>query len=206
MRHPAPNVAAILSSFGRTHPGVAVQVRHGGGSLMMAEQVADARLDLAFVSGVEVRPDLELAPLSRQPIEFACSVDHPLASTTGIELEAVAAETWADLPPRWGTRELNDRAFAAAGATRTIAYEINDTSSLVEFIRYGLAVTMLPKSLIGDRDGIASIPVRRHRPHFEISIATPATRRQGPAAKALLAHILAEHPPLAGPPLTVSNE
>ncbi|MDQ8043203.1 MAG: LysR family transcriptional regulator [Solirubrobacteraceae bacterium] len=196
MRPPAPNVASVLAAFGRSHPRVDVRVRHGGGSLMMAEQIADGRLDLGFLSAVEARSDLDLIPLSRQPIQFACSTEHPLADRASIDLDAVAGEVWADLPRRWGTRELNDHAFAAAGATRSIAYEINDTSTLVEFVRHGLAVTMLPQSLIGDREGIASIPVDRHQPTFEISIASPANRRQGPAARALLEEILTAHPPL----------
>lgn len=199
MRPPAPNVAGILAAFDTSHPRVRVGIRHGGGSLAMAEQIVNGQLDLGFVSGVDPSPDLELTPLSRQAIQFACRADHPLAGRSGLELHTLQGEVWADLPPRWGTRELNDRAFAATGATREIAYEINDTSTLVEFVRHGLAVTMLPQSLIGDREGIASIPIGHHRPYFEISVAVPTNRRQGPAAKALLAHILAAHAPISAP-------
>ena len=54
----------------------------------------------------------------------------------------------------------NDRAFAAMGVTRTITYEVNDTASLIEFVRHELALTMLPASLIGDTKGLALIPIR----------------------------------------------
>jgi DNA-binding transcriptional LysR family regulator len=191
MRDPAPNVAAILASFRQTHPAVDVVVGHGGGSAQMATQVMDGRLDLAFVS---LQPDfagIELTRLSRQPIAVACNVDHPLARRDDVELSELSSETIADLPPLWGTRIVNDRAFAAAGVPHRVAYEINDTSTLVEFVRYGLAIALLPQSLIGAAPDVVSIPIRRHQPFFDVSIAVPVERRVGPAAQALFDHIVA---------------
>lgn len=78
-----------------------------------------------------------------------------------------------------------DRSFAAAGITRTLAYELNDTASMIEFIRHGLAIGMLPASFVEDADGIATVPIRHHVPHFEVAIATPANRRLSAAAHAL---------------------
>lgn len=191
MRDPAPNVAAILASFRATHPKVEVRVRHGGGSAVMAEQVRGGDFDLGFVSLDGPQPGLELVPLSRQPIDLACNDEHPLATRAHVDLAELAEETFADLPPLWGTRILNDRAFAAAGVGRSITYEINDTSTLVEFVRYGLAITLLPRSLVGSAPGLALVPLRRHAPVFEVSIAAPTGRRMSAAAHALHAHIQA---------------
>ena len=80
----------------------------------------------------------------------------------------------------------NDRSFAAAGVRRTVTYELNDTSSMIEFIRHGVALGMLPPPFIGDLDGIATVPIRHHVPQFEVAIATPAHRRLTAAAQALL--------------------
>lgn len=189
MRPPAPIVPALLSRFGTTHPGVAVRVRHGGGSQEMAEQVADGTLDLAFVALQAAVPGVAFTPLSSQPMVLACAAGHPLAGRAGVELSALADLTFADLPPRWGTRTANDRAFAAAGVERAVTYEINDTSTLVDFVRHGLAVTILPPSMLGDADGVATVPIRRHRPSFDVGIAAPGGRRMSASARALLALI-----------------
>lgn len=198
MRDPAPNVAALLASFRVTHPGVRVTVRHGGGSLQMAEQIRSGALDLGFISGLPTETGLEMTLLSRQPIEFACSPDHPLAGREWVDLAMVADQTWADLPVMWGTRVRNDAAFAAAGVARQVEYDINDTSTLVEFVRHGLAVTLLPQSLIGEATGVVSIPIRSHAPTFEVSIAVPHDRRARPSVDALLTHIRASVAAQAG--------
>ena len=52
----------------------------------------------------------------------------------------------------------NDRAFAAAGVTRLVTYEVNDTASLIGLIRHGLAVGLLPASLVDDAREIAFVP------------------------------------------------
>lgn len=191
MRAPAPNVPALLRAFRGTHPNVTVRVRHGGGSMQMAAQVREGLLDLAFVSLQGEVAGVELTPLNTQPMHLACAADHPLAGRAKVELRELAAEPFADLPPLWGTRIANDRAFAAAGVERTVAYEINDTSTLVEFVRHGLAVTLMPASLIGEASGVAQVPIGRHAPTFQVAIAAPARRRLSASARALLDEILA---------------
>lgn len=190
MRPPAPVPPRLLASFAETHPLVDVIVGHGGGSLQMTEQVRDGRLDLAFVSAYDRVDGIELTQLTEQANDLVCSVEHPLATAESVTLGEVTTEPFADLPVLWGTRTVNDRAFADAGLSRTIAYEINDTSNLVEFVRAGLAVALMPASLVAAREGLAFIPVTgTQRPSFQVSIASPADRRLGASARALLAHI-----------------
>lgn len=190
-RAPAPNVAEVLVSFKATHPGVQVRVRHGGGSLNLADQIRTGGFDLGFLSLRERPAGLDFTLLSRQPIEFACRTGSPLAERHEIDLSTVAAETMAELPTTWGTRIANDQAFAAAGVTRTVDYEVNDVTTLLEFVRHGLAVALLPASLIGDMPEITCVPIRDHPPVFEVSVATPSDRRLSPATRALLDHIKA---------------
>ncbi|MBO9534134.1 MAG: LysR family transcriptional regulator [Solirubrobacteraceae bacterium] len=189
MREPAPNPAALIASFAQTHPGVEVLVRHGGGSAQMAAQVSDGRLDLAFVSLDRAPTGVELVTLSVQPMRLVCSADHPLAGRAHVELADLAEERFADLPPLWGTRIVNDRAFAAAGIARDIVYEINDTGTLLEFTRHGLAVTLLPESIVGYTPGIAAVPIGRHAPTFNVALALPTDRRLSAAVRALRDHI-----------------
>jgi DNA-binding transcriptional LysR family regulator len=112
---------------------------------------------------------------------------HPLAGRADVELAAIANETFADGPESWGTRIAVDRAFAAAGAERRVALEVNDTQTLVDFVRHGVAAAFLPPSFARGAQGIAFVPVRHHAPVFETYIAEPATRRPSAAAAALLA-------------------
>ncbi|MDO9352339.1 MAG: LysR substrate-binding domain-containing protein, partial [Solirubrobacteraceae bacterium] len=190
-RAPAPNVAAVLSSFRATHPEVEVRVRHGGGSRELIEAIRGGTLDLGFASLLDYPAGIDATLLSRESIQVACHPDHPFAAREHLDLAELTGESLADLPPPWGVRIANDRAFGAAGVQRTLAYEINDVTTLIEFVRHGLAVALLPASLIGGAVGIATVPVRRYAPSFEVSLVTPSGRRLSAATAALRDHVIA---------------
>lgn len=181
------NVPRLLGDFRARHPGVAVTIRHTGGSSAMANQVREGRLDLAFVALPGGSwPGVTLTPLTSEPIALLVPTGHPLAKRTGVELADLADQTLVDLPSGWGTRMAVDRAFAAAGAQRTVAFEVNDTASMIEFIQHGLAVGLLPASFVDGLDEIVVVPIRHHVPRFAIAVASPSGRRLSAAARALL--------------------
>ena len=184
------SVPDVLTVFHTEHPNVAVEIRHADGSPGNAEQVRDGRLDLAFVSlpGRRV-PGLDITLLTREPNLLAVSTRHPLSANKVVDLADLSHEVFVDFPLGWGMRETNDQAFAAAGATRQVAYEINDATTVLDFIRHGLAVGMIATSVLDGAPGIVLIPVRRHVPCYETAIAVPAGRRISAAAAALLATI-----------------
>src|SRR3954471_7298887 len=65
----AIDLAAILATFRAEHPAVEVDVRHSGGSIEMAREVRDGRLDLAFVALPGDAPaGVELTHLATEPI------------------------------------------------------------------------------------------------------------------------------------------
>ena len=180
------DVAGVLADFRSEHPGVEVQIRQGG-SLEMTTKVREGELDLAFVALPDQRfAGVELVPLASEPIVLALAADHPLAARSRVELAALGSETIIDFPDGWGTRMANDRAFAAAGLTRRIAYEVNDTGSVIGFIRHGLAVGLFPASFFEEASGVVLVPIRGRAPQFVTAIATPSNRRPTAATRALL--------------------
>jgi DNA-binding transcriptional LysR family regulator len=188
----AIDLAAVLAAFRAEHPGVEVKLQHSdGGSRQMAREVIEGRMDLAFVALPDGGPPgLELIPLASEPIMLAVPSGHPLAGSADIELAVICDETLVDLAPGWGIRMSVDRSFDAAGVTRTVSYEVNDGATMVEFIRNGLAVGMLPQTLVETTGDIVFVPIRDHPPHFETAIAIPAARRLSAATRAMLETIM----------------
>jgi DNA-binding transcriptional LysR family regulator len=183
----AIDLAGVLAAFRAEHPGVEVQIRHSGGSSEMAREVREGRLDLAFVAlPGGGPPGVTLTPLASEPIVLAVQAGHRLAKNADVDLSALRDETLVDLPAGWGIRLAVDRSFAAAGVTRAITYEVNDTATMVEFIRNGLAIGMLPPSLVETAGDIAFVPIRDHPPQFQTEIATPANRRLSASTRAML--------------------
>ena len=97
-----------------------------------------------------------------------------------------------EFPEGWGVRMANDRAFAAAGLNRTITYEVNDTAIVIDFVRHGLALSMLPASLVDARNELKLIPIRGRTQQFLTALASPSNRRLTSAARALLDTITAQ--------------
>ncbi len=187
----AVNVPRLLSSFGRDHPNVEVELRQAPS----AEHAADlraGRLDLAYVALPRVAAEgLELTPLSTLEMQLLVPAGHRLAGRASVELGALADEPFADGPAGWGIRMGIDRAFAAANATRRVVYTMSELRSLVEFVHYGLAVTILPRELITPADDVCAVPIRHHAPQFTMSIARARDHELGAAAQALLSAIRA---------------
>ena len=182
----AVNIARLMAAFHTDHPDVELHARQGS-SGEMAAQVRDGRLDFAFVALPSRRaPGLRLTPLGHEPMPLAVHESHRLAGRADVELAALTDESFADGPPNWGTRVAVDRAFAAAGIERRVTLEVNDTQTLVDFVRHGLAAAFLAPSFVRDPAGIALVPVRHHAPAFETYLAEPTTRRPSAAAAALL--------------------
>jgi DNA-binding transcriptional LysR family regulator len=183
----ALDLAGVMAVFRAEHPGVEVAVRHAGGSSEMAREVIDGRLDLAFVAiPGGPPPGLRLIELSSEPIMLAVPAGHPLAGRARVDLASLSDQTLVDVPAGWGIRMAVDRSFTAAGVTRSIAFEVNDTATMVEFIRNGLAIGLLPPSFVDAATEIAFVPIRDHPPQFTTAIAIPANRRLSAATRAML--------------------
>jgi DNA-binding transcriptional LysR family regulator len=181
------SVATAIAAFRAEHPGVAFAVRQGG-SADQAAAVRAGELDLGFVGLPErTLPGLALTTLVVSEMLLACHADHRLAGRERVELGMLSGEPFADLPPTWGVRIANDRAFAAAGAHRTVAYEINDIASVADFVRHGLAVAIVPPVTFPEDDRIVFVQVRRHVPVHRVSLALPSDRPSSPAVQAFAA-------------------
>jgi DNA-binding transcriptional LysR family regulator len=184
------STARLIASFQRDHPGVRISVRHVGGSTGMARQIAENRLDLGILSLVDQAPaGLELMRLASEPMFLACAPGHPLAASETVSLTSLADERFVDMPEGWGVRMATDRAFAAAGVARTVSFELNDSASVIEFVREGLGVALLPGPMAAIAPEVRQIPINDAAPSFDIYLAEPTGRRRTAAATALGAAI-----------------
>jgi DNA-binding transcriptional LysR family regulator len=180
------SIAALVAGFQSDHPAVKVEVRHGGGSLAMVDQLRAGRLDLTFLSLTGSAPaGIQLTLLGREPIVLTCSAQHRLARRRSVILSMLAEETFVEFPAGWGVRMANDRAFAAAGIRRTITSELNDSAGIIEFVRHGLGVSLLPASTVAATE-LTAVPIRYRAPIFDTYIATSTERRRSAATLALL--------------------
>jgi hypothetical protein len=67
----------------------------------------------------------------------------------------------------------NDRAFAAAGIERHVAFEINDLQTILDLVDGGLGVAILPRSLAPLRTRLRFIRLRGEPPRWNVTLVAP---------------------------------
>ena len=181
------DVPAMLGRFHEKHPAVLVRLRAvPGGSEELAREVISGALDLALLALPGRTPaGLTVRPLAREPLVLICGPEHPLAFAGEVTLESLVNETFVDYPVGWGSRAIVDRAFAAAGVERQVAYEVSEFGTAAGLVRHGLGIAFVPTSAAPAMDGVVPVPVASASLDWQVLVATSATRRLSAAVPPL---------------------
>ncbi|MEU4408745.1 LysR family transcriptional regulator [Streptosporangium sp. NPDC023963] len=168
----AVHLPAVLARFLAAYPGLEIRLRQGGSGELI-EQVRAGRLDLAFVSRPARCPDdIVVGPLADEPLVLACAPGHPFAAREKVELPELRAERFVDFQPDWGTRDLVDDVFAAAGVERRVSLEVNDVHSLLDLVTFGLGVALVPQSFAVKTDRVRFVGLAGAVPAWETVTVT----------------------------------
>jgi DNA-binding transcriptional LysR family regulator len=181
------DLAGILGTLQADYPEVVVKLRQTLlGTRTSLEQVRSGALDLALVSaGPGSLAGIERHELHAEPLVFTCPAGHRLAGRADVDPGEAAAEPFIDFPEGWGNRASVDRAFAAAGASRSIRTEVVDFGLALDLVRAGLGVAMLPASAVGAAPGLGTVGVTGLDVDWRIQLAW-STERALPVASQVL--------------------
>jgi len=184
----APVVADALVTFHRRHPGVDVTVEDTG-SADMAGRIRGGDLDLALVGlfADQLPPDLAHRVLTVEPLVAAFPPGHRLAASADpIALGDLAGEEFVEMRPESGLRHQVDAAFARAGATRSVAFELSTSDNVVRFVQLGFGMAVVPRSSAAGRE-VPVRPLTDPAARHPVSLVHRSPAPSGPAARAFLA-------------------
>jgi DNA-binding transcriptional LysR family regulator len=186
------DVGTLLARFRAEHGNVEIRLQQAG-SAVMAQNVADGRLDLAFVTLPGPPPEgVRLLPLTSEPMVLLCEPGHRLAREPWAEWRQLGDEAFVDWHQDWGARQLTDRAFAASGTIRRVGIEVYDVHTLIDMVRHGLGVAVVPHPISrkGQAAPLAVVPLKGQEDlHWRVSVALPSGDRHSPAARELLSYL-----------------
>jgi DNA-binding transcriptional LysR family regulator len=181
------DLAAALARLRREHPGVTVRLGHTAAGAL-AQAVADAEIDIAFLDGPVDESRLTRIPLGTDELVLAVPDGDALAERASIAL--------AD-PVLQGRDFLGYRADSAleaqistactgAGLVRRLVCEAENIGSLLDLVGYGAGVAVLPPLPVRAAGGrVRTVPIVPPLSR-EISAVVPAHRRATAPALALL--------------------
>ena len=186
--HAAPMVERTLASFHHAHPAVEIAITDTG-SRHMAEQVRDGELDLAFVGlfADQVPGDLAHRILAEESLVVAVRRGHPLTGAPA-DLAVLGAESaFVEMRPESGLRAQVDAAFARAGVTRRIAFELSTSAALVRFVALGFGAAVVPRSAAAVRpDDVVVLEFADAAARHPIGLVHRSPEPSAPSARAFL--------------------
>jgi DNA-binding transcriptional LysR family regulator len=195
----APVVESSLMAFHERHPGVEIAVQDTG-SRHMAEQVRSGDLDLAFVGlfADQSPAGLVHSVLTDEPLVAVVARHHPLAGRRTIDLgELAGVSPFIEMRAESGLRLQVEAAFERAGVTRTVAFELGSSDSVVRFAGLGFGAALVPASAAATVPGVSVLPLPDPLARHPISLVHRAPEPSAPSARAFLA-LLLERMPVAG--------
>ncbi len=147
------DMPATLGHFRETHPQVHI-VLTVAGSDELSEGVRSGRVDIAVLGLPESDQPHGVASriLGKDRLVAVVPAAHSLAGRRRVDLERLSRESFVDFPGGTPGRVQSDRAFAAAGLVREVAFEAMSIDLMLDLVRQGLAITLLPGAIAPTSD------------------------------------------------------
>lgn len=181
----AVDIPAALRDFHERYPQVRIGLRVGA-SEDLAELVREGAIEVAFLGlPVSARPEgVSTRELARDSLVAVVAPDHPLAGASEVDLSRLSSEVFVDFPAGTAGRLQSDQAFAAAGLTREVAFEVTAAEFLERLVHEGLGIAFLPSTYTPHLSGVVTVPVTDAPGRIEHVVWNRSTVT--PAAKAFL--------------------
>lgn len=167
-------IAPHLRSFTERHPGVAIRLLEGS-----EPEVRDWLDQGAAEAGVVSLPikGLEVAALGEQDFVAVVPADNRLAGWTEADYAELAKEPF--IRSTGGCAEVFTPIARRSGVEFDVAFEAREMSAVLEIVRAGLGVSILPSAGMEVPDGVVALPlvprtVRRLGIAVSASAAAPA--------------------------------
>jgi LysR family carnitine catabolism transcriptional activator len=140
-------LASLVGRFRTLHPGVLVRVAAPEDASALEGLVADGRSEVGLAELPARRDDLVAITLARQEIVAVCPPGTPLPAPGRLPVAALAGVPLIATPPGTSTRDLLDRALAAASVAPLVAVEISQREAIAPLVLSGAGTSFLPRAM-----------------------------------------------------------
>lgn len=156
----ALDLSAVLASLHARHPQVRITMRAGDSRRFIAE-IRAGELDAAVLGlPASVTPSgTDHLVLAEERHVAILGPGHRLGGRRRLSLTDIANETYVDFPAGSPGREQTDRAFAAAGLVRTVAFEVMTAEMILDLVGADLAIALLPPAVVPAERGLSTVAI-----------------------------------------------
>jgi DNA-binding transcriptional LysR family regulator len=179
-------LASLVGRFRVAHPGIIVRIAEPEDTTGVEERLADGRSEVGLAELPARRDDLVAIQLGRQEIVAVCPPGTRLPAPGRLPVGRLAGMPLVATPAGTSTRDLLDRALAAASVAPLIAVETAQREAIAPLVLGGAGTSFLPRPM-ADALAVQGAVVARLVPGLSRTIgllhrASPLT----PAARAFV--------------------
>jgi DNA-binding transcriptional LysR family regulator len=178
-------LSGLLGLFHTRYPGVRLQLTQASSADLLATQVHDGLLDLAFTSARQGQPDLRFIPVFQSPVVLVCREADPLAAATSVTFAELRDRELIGLPRSFGARMVVDEALRAAGLDANVRLEVNDLGTLLDLVAADFGVALVPEAVARSRPDLKRIVLSGGDWTWTVSVVCAAPAPVNRAARAL---------------------
>lgn len=141
----------MLATFRRDYPGIELAIRESGSRDLQAE-LSEGTLDLAIIIDSRLRDDprLSTAPLLAEELVVISAKNAPLAGAR-IPISALKDHPLVMFRRGYDLRDATLAACRTEGFEPTFAIEGGEMDAVLEFVRAGIGLAVVPSTVVGDR-------------------------------------------------------
>jgi DNA-binding transcriptional LysR family regulator len=143
----ADPLGGLVGRFRRAHPGVVVRIAAPEDVGSVDAMVLDGRCELGLTELPARREELVAVTLERQEIVAVCPPRTRLSASGRLSLARLRDMPLVTTPRGLSTRDLLDRALAAAGVEPEIAVETSQREAIAPLVLAGAGTSFLPAGL-----------------------------------------------------------
>lgn len=133
----------LIAAFQARHPGSRLDLMVAN-TRQVVEAVARFDIDLGFIEGPCLHPDIVAKPWRRDVLAIYAAPAHPLARQRRVTVEDLRAARWIMREPGSGTREVVEHALLAEVGPVEVALELGGTEAIKRAVAAGLGLACLP--------------------------------------------------------------
>ena len=152
---------AAIEAFRDAHPGVALAVREGNSSDMIAD-VESGELDVAIVGTAGEPPEtLESMTIVSEALAAMVPPGHRLAKRKAVDFTALSDQDLVSMPVGTGVRAALDIGCAHSGFTPHLAVEASAADAVADLCARNVGIGVLSSSMAYEyREQLAVVPLR----------------------------------------------
>jgi LysR family nitrogen assimilation transcriptional regulator len=149
----------VLVRMRQHHPDLRLQISDNFAGVL-SEWIMSGRIDVALVYGMGPVHGVRFEPLFHEELFLIAPNDFPHALRDGrLPLHALRDESFILPSAVHFLRPLIDRACVAQGFRPRVVAEVDSLSGLLETLRHGLGITILPRSALEQQAGSGTFAV-----------------------------------------------